>query len=169
MLHHQTPLNKRQTSLTAGFVGYTKSDLSESNHMKRFSNLLVILSIVLLSSPISADSYREWQPYKDYLRLPDKYKSPAMEKMYRDSYEAMKRVKNLPCKKGGTVDTYLNKKAAIPAIKDLGWNVFPSSDGGFDVERLMILNNKLKLKYRWQVDKYGTVKATNGKAIGITH
>ncbi len=136
--------------------------------MKRFSNILVISSVLLLSSTVSADSYKEWQPYKDYLRLPDKYKSPAMEKMYRDSYEAEKRVKNLPCKKGGTIDMYLNKNAAIPAIEDLGWNVFPSSDGAFDVERLMILNNKLKLKYRWHVDKYGKVKASNGKAIDIT-
>lgn len=135
--------------------------------MKRFSVILVI-SIIFLASTVSAESYREWQPYKDYLKLQDKYKSPAMEKMYKDSYEAEKKVKNLPCKKGGTIDTYLNKKAAIPAIEDLGWNVFPVSDGGFDVERLMILNSKLKLIYRWHVDKSGKVKASNGKAIGIT-
>jgi len=27
MLHHETPINKRQTALTAGFVGYTPNDM----------------------------------------------------------------------------------------------------------------------------------------------
>ena len=136
--------------------------------MKKFNQALLIPSIILLSSIAFGESYKDWQPYKDYLKLPDKYKSTANEKMYKDSYEAEKKVKNLPSIKGGTIDMYLNKKAAIPAVEDLGWNVFPSSDGAFVVERQMILNNKMQLKYIWHIDKYGKVKASNGKAIGIT-
>jgi len=115
-----------------------------------------------------SESFNDWQPYKDYLKLPEKYKSPKMEKMYKDSYKAEKIVKNLPCKTGGTVDMCLNKKSAIPAVDDQGWNVFPLSDGAFEVERLMLLNNKMQLKYKWHVNINGKAKAVNGKAIAIT-
>jgi len=77
-------------------------------------------------------------------------------------------VKNLPCSKGGTVDAFLNSKAAIPAVEDLGWMVYPR-DYGFEVERLMLLNGTMRLSYKWSVDKHtGKANPINGKAIGIT-
>jgi hypothetical protein len=115
------------------------------------------------------ESYKDWQPYKDYLRLPDSYHSPAMEKSYKDSYEAEKIVKNLPCSKGGTLDQYFSKKPK-PPLEDLGWNEFPG-ENGIDVVRTFLLNPSESLEtleYKWHVDSTGKVKAINGKAIDIT-
>ena len=85
-----------------------------------------------------------------------------------DYMQAEKIVKNLPCSKGGTVDEYLNSKAAIPAVEDLGWMAYPR-DYGFELERLMLLNGTTKLSYKWSVNKHtGEAKPINGKAIGIT-
>ncbi|MBO1225488.1 MAG: hypothetical protein JYX80_13780 [Candidatus Scalindua sediminis] len=81
--------------------------------------------------------------------------------------QAEETVKNLPCSKGGTVDQYLTKKAEVPAVEDLGWHVYPRKNG-FEVERLLLLNQKMSLEYRWHVDLTGKVKAINNEAIGIT-
>ncbi len=50
--------------------------------------------------------------------------------MYKDSYEAEKIVKNLPCSEGGTLDQYFSKKPK-PPLDDLGWNVFPGENPPF--------------------------------------
>jgi hypothetical protein len=85
-----------------------------------------------------------------------------------DWEQAEQIVKNLPCSKGGTVDEFLNSKATIPAVEDLGWMVYPR-DYGFEAERLMLLNGTMRLSYKWSVDKHtGAAKPINGKAIEIT-
>ncbi len=74
------------------------------------------------------------------------------------------------CSEGGTIDQCLNQKVIVPAVEDLGWKVYPRDDG-FEVERLMLLNqtkNMMKLSYKWHVDFYGAVKPINGKAMGLT-
>lgn len=76
-------------------------------------------------------------------------------------------VKRLPCKKGGTVDEYSTKKAMVKAVEDLDWHTYPREDG-FEVERFLLLNNRMKLLYKWHVSFDGHVKPINGKAIGIT-
>ena len=76
-------------------------------------------------------------------------------------------VKRLPCKKGGTVDEFLTKKAMAPVVEDLDWHTYPRGDG-FEVERFLLLNNRMKLQYKWHVSFDGHVKPINGKAIGIT-
>lgn len=83
--------------------------------------------------------------------------------------EAKQIVKQLPCSKGGTIDDFLNKKALIPAIDDLGWKAYPRKDG-FEIERLMLLtaNNIMQLKYQWHVSFAGEVRPINGKAMGLT-
>jgi len=113
-----------------------------------------------------AEDYKNTQGYKDYLKLPDKFKSTAAEELYKKGYEAEQKVKRLPSSKGGTVDQFLDNKANVPAVEDLGWTTRPYQ-GGFKVERVLLLG-KMKLIYRWSVDSNGTVKAVNGKAIGIT-
>ena len=123
----------------------------------------------LQSNSAFKESYKDWQPYKDYLRLPDGYHSPAMEKSYKDSYEAEKIVKYLPCSKGGTLDQYFSKKPK-PPLEDLGWNEFPG-ENGVDVVRTFLLNPSESLEtleYKWHVDSTGKVKAINDEAIGIT-
>jgi hypothetical protein len=76
-------------------------------------------------------------------------------------------VKNLPCSREGTVGQYLSKKAEIPSVEDLGWHVYPKEDG-FEVERILLIRQKIESKYRWYVYKSGKVKPLNNKAIGIT-
>lgn len=116
--------------------------------------------------PIETEAYKDTQGYKDYLKLPAKYRSPAMEEIFKNGYEAEQKVKNLPSVKGGTVGQLLDKKAGVPAVEDLGWNT-RSYQGGFEVERVLLLG-KMKLVYRWSVESNGIVKAINGKAMGIT-
>lgn len=76
-------------------------------------------------------------------------------------------VKNLPCSRGGTVDQYLTKKADVPSIEDMGWQVYPKEDG-FEVERILFTHRKIESKYRWHIYKSGKVKPLNNKALGIT-
>ncbi len=85
----------------------------------------------------------------------------------KGSEQAEEFVKNLPCSRGGTIDQYLTKKAEISSIEDLGWHVHLKEDG-FEVERLLFINQKIKSKYRWHVYKTGIATPLNGKAIGIT-
>jgi|LGOV01.1.fsa_nt_gb hypothetical protein len=135
--------------------------------MKRYLGIVLTFGVVFISSVAFSESYKDWQPYKDYLKLPEKYKSPVMEKIYKDAYEAELKVETLPSINGGTVGEYLDKKAATPAIEDLGWSTTPYR-GRFEVERRMLLNNSMQLIYRWQVKPDGTVIPVNGKAISIT-
>lgn len=136
--------------------------------MATHKKILILLFTCLFFYPFfcEAESYKDWQAYKDYLKLPDEYKSPAMEKSYKDSYDAQQKVKNLPCINGGTIQEYLDKKAAIPAVEDLGWATSPYN-GGFEVERILILNG-MKLIYRWSVLPDGSIVPANGKAQGLT-
>ena len=111
-------------------------------------------------------TYQDRQGYKDYLKLPKAYQSQEMAAVYKNGYTAEEKVKNLPCKMGGTINDCLDKKASLPAVDDLGWITSPYQ-GEFEVERMMLLDN-LRLVYRWHVSADGQVTATNGKAIGIT-
>ncbi|MHA2123262.1 MAG: hypothetical protein ACW990_18850, partial [Promethearchaeota archaeon] len=65
------------------------------------------------------------------------------------------------------VNQYLNNKASILAVEDLGW-ITTDYEGGFNVERRMLLDNTMQLIYRWRVNSDGTVVPKNGKAISIT-
>lgn len=132
--------------------------------MKLFK--ILVLMVLMCPVLIQAETYKDTQAYKDYLKLPEKYKSPAMEAMYKNAYEAKQKVINTSCNKGGTIGEYLDKKADIPAVEDLGWTTRPYQ-GDYEVERLMMLGD-MKLIYRWNVDSNGIVKAVNGKAMGLT-
>ena len=129
--------------------------------------IVLAAAIVLISAPIAiSEGYKDTQGYKDYLKLPDGYKSPAMEEVYKKGYEAEQKVKELPCSKGGTIQEFLDKKASIPAVEDLGWITAPSQKDYY-VERLL-LSGKQKLSYRWKVNQYGKITPLNGKAMGLT-
>ena len=93
--------------------------------------------------------------------------SLAMEKMDKDKVEAESRVKKLPCGQGGTVQEYLDKQVSNPSVEDHGWSTTPL-EGGFEVERLMLLLGTKELKYRWRVTSEGEIIAVNGKAVSIT-
>lgn len=133
---------------------------------KYIFSFMLFLSCLIATTSVFAESYKDTQGYKNYLKLPDKYKSPEMEAIYKNSYEAEKKVKNLLSVDNISVGELLDKKARIPAVEDLGWVTSPVQ-GGYEVERIMLLGGR-KLVYRWSVTSKGEVKAVNGKAIGIT-
>ncbi len=81
--------------------------------------------------------------------------------------QAVAFVKKLPCSRGGTVEQYLTRKVEIPSVEDLGWQVYSKEDG-FEVERSLLIRQKIESKYIWHVYKSGNVKPLNGKAVGIT-
>jgi hypothetical protein len=98
--------------------------------------------------------------------LPAEYQSPEAEALFRGSYEAEEKVTSLPSIHGGTVGERLDQKASSPAVEDMGWITRPS-DGGFHVQRMLLMGD-LVMKYNWEVDRHGAVRAINGKALGIT-
>ncbi len=85
----------------------------------------------------------------------------------RGPEQAKECVKNLPCSRGGTIEQYFTKKADISTTEDLGWHVSPKEDG-FEVERSLLFNKKIKSTYKWHVDKMGRVIPLNIKGSGIT-
>ncbi|MGR3293057.1 MAG: hypothetical protein ACUZ9M_03455 [Candidatus Scalindua sp.] len=152
---------------------YYRWHVDKSDKAKPFNGkamgITEVKVVIKQYNPAFAGTYKDWQPYKDYLRLPEGYRSPAMEKSYKDSFEAEQIVKNLPCTKGGTLDQYFSIKPK-PPLDDLGWNEFPG-ENGIDVVRTFLLNpfESLKtLEYRWHVDSAGKVTAINDEAYGIT-
>ncbi|MFY9706811.1 MAG: hypothetical protein WCA42_02880 [Desulfobacterales bacterium] len=93
--------------------------------------------------------------------------SQAMEKMDKNRVEAESRVKKLSSSQGGTVQEYLDKQVSNPSVEDHGWSTTPS-EGGFEVERRLLLLGTKELKYRWKVTSDGKILAVNGKAASIT-
>ncbi len=110
--------------------------------MKKNASFLIIISIFIVLFIPTVSAMEDWEKAEEI-------------------------VKNLPCSKGGTVDQYLTKKAEIPAVEDLGWITSPY-ENGFNVERLLLLNQTMPLAYEWDVDTSGKAKPINGKALEIT-
>ncbi len=86
---------------------------------------------------------------------------------FKEPKQAEEFVKNMQCSRGGTIDQYMNRKAEISSVEDLGWHVYQKEDG-FEVERILLIKEKIQSKYRWHVYKTGKVSPLNAKAIGIT-
>ncbi|MFZ0132864.1 MAG: hypothetical protein WAK95_10005 [Desulfobacterales bacterium] len=93
--------------------------------------------------------------------------SQAMEKMDRQRESVEARVKRLACSQGGTVQEHLDQQMANSSVEDHGWSTTPV-DGGFEVERRMVLLGTKELTYRWRVTPDGKIQAVNGKARAIT-
>jgi hypothetical protein len=94
--------------------------------------------------------------------------SLAMEKMEKERGNAEARVKSLPCSRGGTIQEFLDKQVSNPAVTDQGWFT-KAGDGGFEVERRLILLGKKTIRYRWQLAADGKIRAANAKALSITN
>lgn len=146
--------------------------------MKRLPNIIAILiCLFFISAPAGAKIYKcidadgqvtfTTKPGAGCTLLPGSAPGKIAPSPKLDYQEATNIVKKLACTRGGTVDEFLTKKAGVPAVEDLGWMTFPRKDG-FEVERFLLLNNRLKLQYKWHVFFDGHVKPINGKAIGIT-
>jgi len=129
-------------------------------------NLASCFFILAISPVIYAADYERSELYRSYQSLPESVKTPELEKSYREGFYAKQKVKNLPSSKGGTVDQYLSKKAAVPAVDDGGWSTTPYK-GNFIIERTLFMGT-MRMVYEWTVYADGRIEATNGKALGIT-
>ena len=55
----------------------------------------------------------------------------------------------------------LKDKIKIRSQRDLGWQVYKEDDQ-YDVERAFLMNKSMQLRFRWHVNKDGTI-APDGK------
>jgi hypothetical protein len=78
-----------------------------------------------------------------------------------DEIKAEEIVKNSICIDNLSVDDVLKDKIKIRSQRDLGWQVYKEDDQ-YDVERAFLMNKSMQLRFRWHVNKDGTI-APDGK------
>lgn len=78
------------------------------------------------------------------------------------SEQASELVKNLPCKDNMTADQVLERSIRSHSQRDIGWHIF-QEDGYFDVERAVLVNKGMELRYRWRVKADGSIIAENDR------
>ncbi|MEZ5501407.1 MAG: hypothetical protein R3E50_01670 [Halioglobus sp.] len=129
---------------------------------------VALIALLITCWPATAqESYKDTQAYKDYLLLPESYRSPKMEAQFKYEFDAQNAVRNLPCIFGGTIAVCLESVATKPGIDDLGWTS-RGGIGNFHVERTFVTKDAKAITYRWQVDANGTARAENKAAKNIT-
>ncbi len=80
--------------------------------------------------------------------------------------QASEQVKSLPCKDSMTTDQILDQSIKSHSQRDIGWRTF-QEDGYFDVERAVLVNKGMELRYRWRVQSDGSIAAENDRAIKL--
>lgn len=76
--------------------------------------------------------------------------------------DARARVEAAPCK-NATVRQVLDQTINQHTQRDLGWRVFVNPDD-LEVERAVMINKGMELRYRWRVNTQGQVQAGNDRA-----
>jgi hypothetical protein len=77
--------------------------------------------------------------------------------------EAIQRTKMQPCRGNSTVEQALDRTIKSHSQRDLGWRSFPGN-GFVDVERAVLINKGMELRFRWRVEPQGTVGPENERA-----
>lgn len=77
--------------------------------------------------------------------------------------QAEHQVRGQPCHAGENVDDFLSQKSRH-SQRDLGWRVFDTDDGGFDVERAFMASKAMEIRYRWHVNGQGSIWPSNRRA-----
>lgn len=72
-------------------------------------------------------------------------------------------VKNQFCSGNDNVDAFLSRKSRH-SQPDMGWRVFATDDGGFDVERAFMISKAMEIRYRWHVNDQGAIHPVNRRA-----
>lgn len=80
-----------------------------------------------------------------------------------DISQAEEQVKASPCKNGQSVDQVLAGSVRRRSQRDLGWRVF-QDESYFDVERAVLINKGMELRYRWRVSLDGSIHAQSERA-----
>lgn len=77
--------------------------------------------------------------------------------------EATVKTKAQACRGGLTVEQALDRAIKSHSQRDLGWRTFPGN-GFIDVERAVLVNKGMEMRYRWRVEQQGTVGPENERA-----
>lgn len=72
-------------------------------------------------------------------------------------------VKSQSCQGSDNVDALLSRKSRH-SQPDMGWRVFGTEDGGFDVERAFMVSKAMEIRYRWHVNDQGEIHPVNRRA-----
>jgi hypothetical protein len=89
--------------------------------------------------------------------------TPAFSQSITSRSLAEKHVKSQNCNGNDNIDDYISTKSRHNQ-PDLGWRVFTTDDGGFDVERAYMISKGTEIRYRWHVDSQGTIRPINQRA-----
>jgi hypothetical protein len=77
--------------------------------------------------------------------------------------EAIQKTLTQPCRGDQTIGQTLEKVLKSHSQRDLGWRSFPGN-GFIDVERAVLLNKGMELRYRWRVEPQGAIGPENERA-----
>lgn len=77
--------------------------------------------------------------------------------------EASVQIKNLTCKDTMSVEQVLDQSIRAHSQRDVGWRYF-QEDGYIDVERAVLINKSMELRYRWRVKPDNSIKAETERA-----
>ncbi len=77
--------------------------------------------------------------------------------------EAVQKTRSTACKNSMTVEQALDHAIKSHSQRDLGWRTFPGN-GYIDVERAVLINKGMEMRYRWRVETQGTVGPENERA-----
>lgn len=77
--------------------------------------------------------------------------------------EAIAKTRAQDCRSGMTVEQVLSQTIKSHSQRDLGWRTFPGN-GYIDVERAVLINKGMEMRYRWRVENSGTVGPENERA-----
>lgn len=77
--------------------------------------------------------------------------------------EATAQVKNLACKDNMSVEQVLDQSIRTRSQRDVGWRYFQENDY-IDVERAVLINKSMELRYRWRVKQDNSIKAETDRA-----
>ena len=80
--------------------------------------------------------------------------------------QASEQIKTMPCKESMTVDQILDQSIRSHSQRDIGWRTF-QEEGYMDIERAVLINKGMELKYRWRVQMDGSISAQNDRATAL--
>lgn len=83
--------------------------------------------------------------------------------MALDRVQASQQVKTQVCKDNLTVDQALDKSIKSHSQRDIGWRTFQEDDH-YDIERAVLINKAMELRYRWRVFADGRIQPQSPRA-----
>jgi len=81
---------------------------------------------------------------------------------------ALAAVKAQPCKDNINVEQVLDQSIRSHSQRDIGWRSF-QEDGYIDIERAVLVNKGMELRYRWRVMADNSIQPNNERAEKLCH